>query len=140
MSGKGQALHRQQPNRPQGPDESWQYPYQVFALKPGGQTNLQAMPAYGSEHESNLKLLELFIKIISCNRITFVVYKLLLHIMCQSCVRIRSPFNNCEELPFTAWKATLGEIDTITFILQRMMGSEVLRDLKKSPQVYPVSK
>lgn len=61
-SGKGQARLTQQPNWPRGSDESWQYPPEASALRPGGQANLQAMPAYDSEHESNLKLLELFIK------------------------------------------------------------------------------
>lgn len=61
MSGKGQAQLTQQPNRPRDSDDNWQYPPEVSALRPGGQANLQAMPAYGSEHESNLKLLELFI-------------------------------------------------------------------------------
>lgn len=77
MSGRGQALYRQQPNRPKGSDENWQYPYQVFTLRFGSQANLPAMPACGSEHESNLKLFELFI--ISCNFITFIVYKILLY-------------------------------------------------------------
>ena len=84
MSGKGQAQHRWQPNRPHGSDENWQYPYQVFSLRLGSQANLPAVPACGCEHESNLKLLELFIKPISCHCITFIVYKMLLRTVCQA--------------------------------------------------------
>lgn len=71
MSGKGQPQHRQQQGRPQGSDESWQYPYQVFSLGLGSQASLPAMPACGHERESNLKLLELFITILSCNCIIY---------------------------------------------------------------------
>lgn len=44
---------------------------------------------------------------------------------------MRSPWDPCGSLPLAAWKAALGETDTITSTLQRAeMGSEALRGSK----------